>query len=57
MWSVGHRSMYEEGLSGYTFLEREVDASFIAGHGQLRLVAPKSGASGKASVPPIGTGS
>ncbi|HYO55581.1 MAG TPA: arginine decarboxylase, partial [Archangium sp.] len=23
--------MYEEGLSGYTYLEREVDASFVAG--------------------------
>ncbi len=29
---------YENGLSGYTYLEREVDAKFHAG--QLRLVAP-----------------
>ncbi|MCY1076777.1 biosynthetic arginine decarboxylase [Archangium lansingense] len=50
--------MYEEGLSGYTYLEREVDASFVAGHGQLRLVAQDGGsASGKAPVPPTGTGS
>ena len=33
--------MYEAGLSGYTYLEREVDAkSFTAQSGQLRLVAP-----------------
>jgi arginine decarboxylase len=31
--------MYEEGLSGYTYLEREVDAKFYANAGQLRLVA------------------
>ena len=49
--------MYEEGLSGYTYLEREVDASFVAGHGQLRLVAQDSGTAGKAPVPPTGTGS
>ena len=52
--------MYEEGLSGYTYLEREVDASFVAGHGQqLRLVAPETGAAangGKAPIPPTGTG-
>ena len=33
--------MYEAGLDGYTYLEREVDAkSFTASSGQLRLVAP-----------------
>ena len=32
--------MYEAGLDGYTYLEREVDAkSFTASSGQLRLVA------------------
>ncbi|MBL9039853.1 MAG: hypothetical protein JNG84_15150, partial [Archangium sp.] len=32
---------YEAGLTGYTYLEREVDAkSFTASSGQLRLVAP-----------------
>jgi arginine decarboxylase len=30
--------MYEEGLSGYTYLEREVDAKFYSQAGQLRLV-------------------
>ena len=31
--------MYEEGLAGYTYLEREVDAkSFTASSAQLRLV-------------------
>ncbi|KFE64790.1 biosynthetic arginine decarboxylase [Hyalangium minutum] len=40
--------MYEEGLSGYTYLERDVDAKFAsANHGQLRLVAPHD-----TSVPP-----
>ena len=32
--------VYEGGLGGYTYLEREVDAkSFTASSGQLRLVA------------------
>ncbi len=31
--------MYEEGLSGYTYLEREVDAKSFHAAGQLRLVA------------------
>jgi arginine decarboxylase len=44
--------MYEEGLSGYTYLEREVDASFVASNGQLRLVAQD----GKSPVSPTGTG-
>jgi len=44
--------LYEEGLSGYTYLEREVDASFVANNGQLKLVAPE----GKTPVPPTGTG-
>ncbi len=30
--------MYEEGLSGYTYLEREVDAKSFQASGQLRLV-------------------
>ena len=37
--------IYEAGLDGYTYLEREVDAkSFTASAGQLRLVAPVDGA-------------
>jgi arginine decarboxylase len=33
--------VYEQGLAGYTYLEREVDAkSFTAQNGQLRLVVP-----------------
>jgi arginine decarboxylase len=40
--------MYEEGLSGYTYLERDVDAKFAAANpGQLRLVPTHD-----ASVPP-----
>jgi arginine decarboxylase len=36
--------IYEAGLDGYTYLEREVDAkSFTASAGQLRLVAPVDG--------------
>ena len=37
--------LYEEGLSGYTYLEREVDASFVANNGQLKLVVPENKAS------------
>jgi arginine decarboxylase len=33
--------IYEDGLSGYTYLEREVDAKFNTSAGQLRLVAPE----------------
>jgi arginine decarboxylase len=34
--------VYEQGLAGYTYLEREVDAkSFTATNGQLRLVPPE----------------
>ena len=29
---------YEDGLAGYTYLEREVDAPAMAANGQLRLV-------------------
>ena len=29
---------YEDGLAGYTYLEREVDAPALAATGQLRLV-------------------
>ncbi len=32
--------VYEDGLAGYTYLEREVDAKFHTSSGQLRLVAP-----------------
>jgi arginine decarboxylase len=47
---------YEEGLSGYTYLEREVDASFVAGHGQLKLVPPEAAVAGQATTPPKGVG-
>jgi len=42
---------YEEGLSGYTYLEREVDAKFHGASGQLKLVAPADGK----QVNPTGT--
>ena len=50
-------AMYEEGLSGYTYLEREVDAKFAAAsHGQLRLVAPHDrSAPPRLTPPPTGT--
>ena len=35
--------MYEQGLAGYTYLEREVDAKFYSQSGQLRLVTPGDG--------------
>jgi arginine decarboxylase len=41
---------YEDGLSGYTYLERDVDASFITTNGQLRLVAPADAAKRPAST-------
>jgi arginine decarboxylase len=49
--------MYEEGLSGYTYLERDVDAkNSAASHGQLRLVAPhEPGAPPRINPPPTGT--
>jgi len=49
--------MYEEGLSGYTYLERDVDAKFAAAsHGQLRLVAPhEAGTPPRITPPPTGT--
>ncbi len=49
--------MYEEGLSGYTYLERDVDAKFAAAsHGQLRLVAPpEAGTPPRINPPPTGT--
>jgi arginine decarboxylase len=49
--------MYEEGLSGYTYLERDVDAKFsAANHGQLRLVAqPDAGTPPRSNPPPTGT--
>jgi arginine decarboxylase len=47
--------VYEEGLSGYTYLEREVDASFVAGNGQLKLVPPDVGA-GTSPTSPKGVG-
>ncbi|MDY7225093.1 biosynthetic arginine decarboxylase [Hyalangium rubrum] len=49
--------MYEEGLSGYTYLERDVDAKFAAANpGQLRLVPPhEAGAPPRITPPPTGT--
>jgi arginine decarboxylase len=49
--------MYEEGLSGYTYLERDVDAKFASSnHGQLRLVAPpEPGVPPRINPPPTGT--
>ncbi|HYH97741.1 biosynthetic arginine decarboxylase [Hyalangium sp.] len=48
--------MYEEGLSGYTYLERDVDAKFAASsHGQLRLVAPHDTGAPRVTPPPTGT--
>ncbi|SEM01016.1 arginine decarboxylase [Stigmatella aurantiaca] len=46
--------MYEEGLSGYTYLERDVDAAFNASHGQLRLVPPQDATTPRVA-PPTGT--
>ena len=48
--------MYEDGLSGYTYLEREVDASH-ASTNQLRLVPlPNTASAGQRStLPPSGT--
>lgn len=43
--------MYEDGLSGYTYLEREVDASFGSSASQLRLV-PTPDASGARPTTP-----
>jgi arginine decarboxylase len=48
--------MYEEGLSGYTYLEREVDASFVAGNGQQLRLVPQDGGALKPATPPTGTG-
>ncbi len=48
--------MYEEGLSGYTYLEREVDAKFYSQAGQLRLVpGVSSGADQNGHKTPTGT--
>ena len=49
--------MYEEGLSGYTYLERDVDAKFAAANpGQLRLVPTHDGtAPPRVTPPPTGT--
>ena len=49
--------MYEDGLSGYTYLEREVDATFAASANQLRLVPqPNTAATGpRSTLPPSGT--
>ncbi|MBZ4415634.1 biosynthetic arginine decarboxylase [Myxococcus sp. RHSTA-1-4] len=46
--------MYEDGLSGYTYLEREVDASFAASANQLRLV-PQPSTAPRSTLPPSGT--
>ncbi|HLL01238.1 MAG TPA: biosynthetic arginine decarboxylase [Myxococcaceae bacterium] len=49
--------MYEEGLSGYTYLERDVDAKFAAANpSQLRLVPTHDGsAPPRVTPPPTGT--
>ena len=49
--------MYEEGLGGYTYLEREVDAKFYS-QSQLRLVSngdAQAQQNGEAAKPPTGT--
>ena len=38
---------YEDGLAGYTYLEREVDAPAMAANGQLRLVEKAEPASSR----------
>ena len=48
--------LYEEGLSGYTYLEKEVDASFVANNGQQLRLVPQDGGSTKPVTPPTGTG-
>ncbi|WP_163997006.1 biosynthetic arginine decarboxylase [Pyxidicoccus caerfyrddinensis] len=48
--------MYEDGLSGYTYLEREVDASFASSANQLRLVPqPNTTPGQRNTLPPSGT--
>ncbi|MBX5484576.1 MAG: biosynthetic arginine decarboxylase [Myxococcaceae bacterium] len=47
--------IYEEGLSGYTYLEREVDAKFYSQAGQLRLVPSTEGNEGQQPRPDTGT--
>jgi arginine decarboxylase len=48
--------MYEEGLSGYTYLERDVDAKLAtSSQGQLRLVAPHETGAPRVTPPPTGT--
>jgi arginine decarboxylase len=49
--------MYEEGLSGYTYLERDVDAKLSAANSaQLRLVpAHEAGEPPRVTPPPTGT--
>jgi arginine decarboxylase len=48
--------MYEEGLSGYTYLERDVDAKVAtANNGQLRLVAPPEPGVPRITPPTTGT--
>ena len=54
--AVSLRRFLDEGLSGYTYLEREVDASFVAGHGQLKLVPPEAAVAGHSTIPPTGVG-
>jgi arginine decarboxylase len=49
--------IYEEGLAGYTYLEREVDAKFYSHSGQLRLVptgGPSPGGGGPVRHPSTG---
>ncbi len=47
--------MYEEGLSGYTYLEREVDAKFYSQAGQLRLIPGVNAGENQGSKSPTGT--
>lgn len=46
--------MYEDGLSGYTYLEREVDASFGSSASQLRLVPTPDASGARPTIPPAG---
>lgn len=48
---------YEEGLAGYTYLERDVEASFTSYQGQLRLVTTAANNDGatRPATPPTGT--
>ncbi len=47
--------LYEEGLSGYTYLEKEVDASSVANNAQQLRLVPQDGGATKPATPPTGT--